>query len=178
MKKPKPIQERLNENSEYCPDTGCRIWKGRVDKNGYPEIKVDGKRVCVRPLAFSLANKGSPQSSMVARPQILMTCRNKTCINPDHMLVKSDEDRLLTALKQEIYHWGLTRARANSRYRYMITPRYIDAEARRQLEARMAANRPRTPEVQTILDQVHRRGGGSPDAQGNLNPPPEPDDAG
>ena len=82
-------------------------------------------------------------------------------MNPAHMSVVTDEDRLLTQFKQEAYLRGLTRAQVNPRFGYMTTPAYIDAEARRQLDARLAAQTPPTPEVQNILDQIQRRPGSS-----------------
>jgi hypothetical protein len=38
----------------------------------------------------------------------------------------------------------------------MTTPKFVDAEARRQLEIRLAREAPLTPEVQAILDQIRR----------------------
>jgi hypothetical protein len=88
-----------------------------------------------------------------------MRCGVEGCVNPAHMSVATDEDRLLTQLKQEAYLRGLTRAQVNPRCRYMTTPRYVEAEARRQLDARLAAQTPPTPEVQAILDRIQRRPG-------------------
>lgn len=157
MKKPRPIEERLVENSEYVPGTGCLIWRGRVDKNGYPEIKVDGRRVSVRPLAYAVFRGEPLHSDLVSRPQIQMTCGDRCCIHPDHMTVKSDEDRLLTQIKQEVYQWAQIKADANSRFRFMTRPEYIEAEARKQLEVRIAASQPPSPEIQDILDRLRRR---------------------
>jgi hypothetical protein len=102
---------------------------------------------------------------MVNRPQIKMRCGVETCVNPDHMMVATDEDRLLTQIKQEVYLRGLARAQANPRCRYMTTPGYVEAEAKRQLDARLAAQTPPTPEVQNLINQIQRRPGAQGTAQ-------------
>ncbi|WP_451990607.1 hypothetical protein [Azospirillum argentinense] len=152
----RPIHERLEMHSEVDSNTGCRIWKGRVDKNGYPVLKINGERVCVRPVAFEVAYGDRFHSNMVGRPQVRMSCGVKTCINPAHMTVRTDEDRLFLEIRQEVYLNGRTRAEANPRFAFMTTPKFVDAEARRQLEIRLAREAPLTPEVHAILDQIRR----------------------
>ena len=154
---PEPLEARLNRFIEQNED-GCWIWTGTV-KRGSPMLKVHGERRCVRPLIFEVHHGGRPQSGMVDHPRIRMRCGGGACVNPAHMSVVTDEDRLLTQLKQEAYLRGLTRAQVNPRFGYMTTPAYIDAEARRQLDARLAAQTPLTSEAQSILDQIQRRPG-------------------
>ena len=156
---PEPLEARLNRLIEPNED-GCWIWTGTT-KRGSPMMKVDGERRCVRPLVYEMHHGGRPQSGMVDHPRIRMRCGGEACVNPAHMSVVTDEDRLLTQLKQEAYLRGLTRAQVNPRFGYMTTPAYIDAEARRQLDARLAAQMPPTPEVQAILDRIQRRPGSS-----------------
>ncbi len=154
---PEPLEARLNRFIEPS-ESGCWIWTGTV-KRGSPMLKVDGERRCVRPMLFEMHHGGRPQSGMVDHPRIRMRCSGGACVNPAHMSVVTDEDRLLTQLKQEAYLRGLTRAQVNPRCRFMTTPAYIEAEARRQLDARLAAQMPPTPEVQVILDRIQGRPG-------------------
>jgi hypothetical protein len=122
-------------------------------------LKVDGERRCIRPMMYEMLHGGRPQSGMVGRPQIKMRCDVEACVNPDHMVVGTDEDRLLTKIKQEVYLRGVTRAQVNPRCRFMITSTYIEAEAKRQLEARLAAQATPSPEVQRIVDLIRRHPG-------------------
>jgi hypothetical protein len=156
---PEPLEARLNRFIEPNED-GCWIWTGAT-KRGAPMLKIAGERRCVRPLIYEMHHGGRPQSGMVDHPRIQMRCGVEGCVKPTHMAVATDEDRLLTQLKQEAYLRGLTRAQANPRCQFMTTPRYIEAEARRQLDARLAAQMPPTPEVQAILDRIQRRPGSS-----------------
>jgi hypothetical protein len=156
---PEPLEARLNRFIEPNED-GCWIWTGPI-RRGSPQLKIAGERRCIRPLLYEMQHGGRPQSGMVDHPRIRMRCGVEGCVNPTHMAVATDEDRLLTQLKQEAYLRGLTRAQANPRCQFMTTPRYIEAEARRQLDARLAAQTPPTPEVQSILDRIQQRPGSS-----------------
>jgi len=152
---PKPLEVRLtrfikpNEN-------GCWIWTGPI-RRGSPQLKIAGERRCVRPMMYEMLHDSRPNSNMVGRPQIKMRCSGETCVNPDHMMVAADEDRLLTQIRQEVYLRGIARAQVNPRCRYMVTSAYIEAEAKRQLSARLAAQATPSPEAQIIVDQIQRR---------------------
>lgn len=160
---PEPLEARLNRFIELN-EGGCWIWTGSI-RRGSPMLKLDGERRCVRPLVFEMHHGGRPQSGMVDYPRIRMQCGIEGCVNPAHMSVATDEDRLLTQLKQETYLRGLTRARVNPRCGYMTTPRYVEAEARRQLDARLAVQATPSPEVQSIVDLIRRRPGAQGPAQ-------------
>ena len=108
---PEPLEARLNRFIEPNED-GCWIWTGAT-KRGAPMLKIAGERRCVRPLIYEMHHGGRPQSGMVDHPRIQMRCGVEGCVNPTHMAVATDEDRLLTQLKQEAYLRGLTRAQAN-----------------------------------------------------------------
>ena len=60
------------------PFSGCLIWTGEVDKDGYGYIRVDGKKKFTHRVAYSLA-KGEPKNF------VCHTCDTPGCINPDHL---------------------------------------------------------------------------------------------
>jgi hypothetical protein len=158
---PKPLEVRLTRFIEPG-ENGCWIWTGPI-RRGSPQLKIAGERRCVRPMMYEMLHGSRPHSNMVGRPQIKMRCSGETCVNPDHMMVAADEDRLLTQIRQEVYLRGLARAQVNPRCRYMVTSAYIEAEAKRQLSARLAAQATPSLEAQIIVDQIRRR----PSAQGS-----------
>lgn len=77
-----PLDERILEGSMPAPECGCWIWLGRLDKDGYGHISVDGRSV-VAPRASLLAFKGLPLSGYGATRHI---CDFPPCVNPDHLL--------------------------------------------------------------------------------------------
>src|SRR4051812_41343651 len=103
---PEPLEARLNRFIEQNED-GCWIWTGSA-KRGSPMLKIADERRCVRPLIYSMHHGGRPQSDMVDHPRIRMRCGVEGCVSPAHMVVATDEGRLLMQLKQEVYLRGLT----------------------------------------------------------------------
>lgn len=74
----KPVAERLAAKAHPIPFSGCLIWTGEVDKDGYGYIRVDGKKQFTHRVAYSLA-KGEPKNF------VCHTCDVPSCINPDHL---------------------------------------------------------------------------------------------
>lgn len=69
-----------------CPNPtligNCRIWQARKDRKGYGVVRADGKTRKAHRYAWQLA-KGPIPTGMV----IDHLCRNRACINPDHLRV-------------------------------------------------------------------------------------------
>lgn len=80
MRTARPLAERLESSSEIDPATGCRVWKLFVAKTGYGRITYKCKPQEVHRLAYQIA-KGAIPSGW----QIDHLCRNRACINPDHL---------------------------------------------------------------------------------------------
>lgn len=74
----KSVLERLAEKTHAIPFSGCFIWTGNCDKDGYGRIRVDGRRQSTHRVAYSLA-KGKPKNF------VCHTCDTPGCINPDHL---------------------------------------------------------------------------------------------
>lgn len=72
------IAQRLMENSELIPFSGCRVWTGCVDKDGYGRIRLNGKRCSAHRLSY-MVFKGEPKNF------VCHTCDVPSCINPDHL---------------------------------------------------------------------------------------------
>lgn len=74
----KTVLERLLRKSHFIPFSGCLIWAGNCDKDGYGFIKVDGKRRLAHRAAYAIS-KGAPKNF------VCHTCDVPSCINPDHL---------------------------------------------------------------------------------------------
>lgn len=77
--------EELEERSELDPETGCWVWTGpvrRIRHLVYPRFGDKNKRYPVRSFVAGEFN-GIPGPK---RP-VTMTCGNKLCVAPDHMVL-------------------------------------------------------------------------------------------
>jgi hypothetical protein len=72
---------RLGKSPEYVIDvvTGCWVWQ-RSTRNGYGQVYYAGKQIGAH-VAYYRQHKGDVPSGM----QIDHLCRNRACVNPDHL---------------------------------------------------------------------------------------------
>lgn len=75
-----PLLDRLNAHT-FRPDSACWVWTGAVDKDGYGQVKVDGRVLKVHRVSYALHNGTDLPSSM----DVDHICRNRACWNPEHL---------------------------------------------------------------------------------------------
>lgn len=83
----KPLLDRLMSKAHAIPFSGCLIWTGDYDKDGYGVISNQGKRIATHRAAYALF-KGPPQKF------VCHTCDVPACINPDHLYDGTNSDNM------------------------------------------------------------------------------------
>lgn len=71
---------RLWEKSIYNAQTGCWIWQGAMNSEGYGQIRVEGKTLYAHRVAYESFYGPIPTDLIIDH-----LCRNRACINPWHM---------------------------------------------------------------------------------------------
>lgn len=79
------IWQKIISRIRRDPETGCWIWQGATSGKtgrgaGYPRMSLDGATVAVHRASF--INQFGP---IPPRKQIDHRCRNRLCVNPDHL---------------------------------------------------------------------------------------------
>lgn len=82
-------QERLDKDSAKQPN-GCIIWLG-AKTHGYGMVTINGKTHRVHRLSYELATNSIIPSSMT----IDHLCKNKACLNPEHLEVVTIRENLI-----------------------------------------------------------------------------------
>ncbi|OGR27289.1 MAG: hypothetical protein A2139_07850 [Desulfobacca sp. RBG_16_60_12] len=62
------------------PGTGCWLWQGEINRNGYGRVWVNGKRLMAHRVTYE-AFHGPIAPGLV----LDHLCKNRQCCNPDHL---------------------------------------------------------------------------------------------
>ena len=85
------LRERLEERIIPEPNSGCHLWLGSVNPNGYGKMKDGPKGVAVHRLAWEL-HHGRP---IPAGMYVCHKCDVPSCVNPDHLFLGTSRDNAL-----------------------------------------------------------------------------------
>jgi hypothetical protein len=96
--------ERLTRRSVVDP-SGCIVWIGPVDKDGYGKFTKKGFPDRAHQAAYVVANGPIPEGHIVRH-----TCDNPPCINPNHLIDGTFADNASDRVQRERFN------RESSRY--------------------------------------------------------------
>lgn len=83
------------QKAEIVEKEKCWPWGGSTDGNGYGQVMVNGKPYRAHRLMYELVHKGEelpPKSSGLTIDHI---CRNRSCINPNHLEIVTNRENVL-----------------------------------------------------------------------------------
>lgn len=97
--------ERFWSHVDKFGDGGCWNWTGSVNTDGYGQVKRYGVAVMVHRTAFEYLKGPIPKGL-----QLLHSCDNPACVNPDHLSPGTARDNILDAMKKgrRFYRYGAT----------------------------------------------------------------------
>lgn len=70
-------------------ESGCWLWQGCKDKQGYGQYGVHHKRHQAHRYAYTLSNGAVPHGM-----QVLHRCDTPACINPEHLFLGTNDDNM------------------------------------------------------------------------------------
>lgn len=100
-----PIEIRIDELTSPEPNTGCWLWMGELNDQGYPilSIKEDTKWVprLVHRLNYVRFKGPLTQEAPIVRHK----CDFPLCINPEHLLSGTQADNIADMISRYRGHW-------------------------------------------------------------------------
>jgi len=84
------------ERSIPEPNSGCWLWLGAVNKDGYGSIRVEGRSQGAHRVSIAITERLDLSSGFVARH----TCDNTFCVNPEHLVAGSIKDNVHDCMRR------------------------------------------------------------------------------
>lgn len=78
--KSQPPEERFEKHYVPVPESGCWLWVGAIQENGYGRFYIDGKMVQAHRYAYEQKHGLIPEGL-----ELDHLCRVRLCVNPDHL---------------------------------------------------------------------------------------------
>lgn len=85
----KSMKDRFDEKWEEDTSTGCWEWTAYKSALGYGNFKVQGKHQLSHRVAFELYKGSIPNGNIVRH-----TCNNRSCVNPEHLVLGTQFDNM------------------------------------------------------------------------------------
>lgn len=89
------LQTRFDAKWQPEPNSGCWLWHGTTDRNGYGQIQVDGKTRFAHRTSYALYCHEIPGGAHVCHK-----CDTPACVNPDHLFLGDQQSNMADKMQK------------------------------------------------------------------------------
>ncbi len=87
-------EEAFEARTQWEPNSGCLIWTGYTDIEGYGTIYANGKMQLLHRFAWEQSNGPIPEGEGPHGTCVLHRCDNPPCCNVDHLFLGTNQDNI------------------------------------------------------------------------------------
>lgn len=137
-----PASNRFSASYVCEPNSGCWLWTGHWDKDGYGKIMVDGRRRRAHVYAYEAAHA----VSVLPHTLICHRCDTPQCVNPAHLFIGTSADNTADMMRKGRHacgRWRAFKTHCDNGHPFDIANTHIDKVGKRHCRtcARMNALR-------------------------------------
>jgi len=74
--------------------TGCMLWTGAIQRNGYGAFKLNGKKIDAHVASWRISHNGFP---VPIGNLVMHSCDCRTCVNPEHLQLGTTSENMTHA---------------------------------------------------------------------------------
>jgi hypothetical protein len=89
------LRSRLERQSVPEPNSGCMLWTGYADKEGYGTLRIGGRTALAHRASYHAFRGPIPDGMFVCHH-----CDTPSCINPAHLFVGTGADNYLDMVRK------------------------------------------------------------------------------
>lgn len=83
------------------PNSGCWLWTGATDRNGYGQLRCDRKSRMATHISVEMSGRAIEAGQVVRHK-----CDNPACVNPGHLLTGTQADNMADMVSRGRHDWS------------------------------------------------------------------------
>lgn len=123
------LMNRFWKNIYKDNNSGCWIWIGYKDNNGYGRFSIINRPHLAHRVAYYMHTKDLPKFPY----HVLHRCNNRSCVNPLHLYKGTDKDNKQDQIDKDGVRSGGQKKKLSSEDRQMVVSLTLEGKTQKEI---------------------------------------------